>query len=245
MSIEEGFYSKPEWAPKPVELPNTIAEQFLRNELGTDRSPDRIGENDKRWRLYEKEIDVPNVGKVLLRVDYRQANYPDENPPERFDQVRFDYVEASPDEHSRIAEMHWYVEKGKSNNPYPFDFMQVHRYVEPKYRDSKGVGRSLYQQAEAWAQQVADAKGENVVLALSTDQPQTMRWAEALDFTPYPKEREKREEIISHPELFTVIPSEVDSAGQERNEAIERDGKRVRIWFRKILSPREESPVQS
>lgn len=237
MSIESGSQTKPEQSPHLVTIPNTIAKQFLAHELGGERNPDRISANDKRWHLYEQAVEVPNIGKALLRVDYRQANYPDENPPERFDQIRFDYIEPDSDEHLRIAEMHWYIEKSESHNPYPFDLMQVHRYVEPKYRDRRGVGRNLYLQSEVWAQQVANEKGKEITLALSTDQPATMKWAEGLGYVPYPEERTRREEIIAHPERFMIVSPETDSAGQERNEAIERDGKRIRIWFTKTLTP--------
>ena len=236
MSIESGHKVTPERSSSPIELPRTLAKEFMDEALETSKHVVEEDKHSKRWRLFEDKVDIPNVGPALLQMDYRQASYPDENP---FDQVRFNYAKEAPNEngeHSLIGEMHWYVEKGQSNNPYPFDLMQVHRYIVPEYRDRKGVGRSLYQQSEAWAQQVANEKGEPLTLALSTDQPDTMRWATNLGYTPYAEEQERYEEVIAHPERFTSI-NETDSKGQIRNTAIERDGKRIRIWFQKVLTP--------
>lgn len=221
-----------------VVLPESLAEGFLDGTLDQDRVPIQSNESSRTWRLFEQEVDVPNLGKVLLRVDYRQ--FRNDDLGEHFDQVRFDYVLPEPDEHGmhpRIAEMHWYIEKGESGNPYPFDLMQVHRYVVPEYRDRKGVGRHLYEQSERWAQQVADKKGESLRLALSTDQPLTMDWAEGLGYAPYPEEAERRTEVLEHPERFDLV-TETDSMGQSRNPALMRDGEKVRIWFAKTLSAR-------
>jgi hypothetical protein len=61
-----------------------------------------------------------------------------------------------------------------------------------------------------------------------------MDWAEARGYAAYPEEAEKRREVIEHPERFTHV-SETDAAGQVRNPALERDGERVRLWFKKTL----------
>ncbi len=227
---------KIERAPTLVTLPEDIAQGFLEGSIPEQKPLVHEDTESRIWGCFEQEVEVPSIGKALLRVDYRQFDG-HMDPPERFDQMRFDYLSPQVDSskgHELIAEMHWYVEKGPSTNPYPFDLMMVHRYVVPAYRDHRGVGRHLYQQAESWAQQVANKRGQNLTLALSTDQPLTMVWAEGLGYTPYPEEEARRQEALEHPERFDLV-TESDSKGQIRNPALRREGKGHRIWFRKVL----------
>jgi GNAT superfamily N-acetyltransferase len=136
--------------------------------------------------------------------------------------------------HPRIAEMYFFRDEGRFGNQYPYDLMQVHRYVDPEYRNRRGVGTYLYEQSELWAKQVARKKGMDLRIALSTDQPDTMNWAEKRGYAPYPEEADKRKEVLEHLDRFTLI-DESDVGGQARNTAIERDGKRVRLWFEKTI----------
>jgi GNAT superfamily N-acetyltransferase len=231
---KEKTEAKAEHAYPKVELPEVIAEQFLAGTLSDAGQVVHEDEKSKTWRLFEQEIEVPSVGKALLRVDYRKV---DDHVDPPFDQVRFDIVaaEAKIDGiHPRIAEMYFFRDEGRFGNQYPYDLMQVHRYVDPEYRNRRGVGTYLYEQSELWAKQVARKKGMDLRIALSTDQPDTMNWAEKRGYAPYPEEADKRKEVLEHLDRFTLI-DESDVGGQARNTAIERDGKRVRLWFEKTI----------
>lgn len=239
MSIEKGSERRKErFEPYPV--PEEFAKHFVDGTLAERASSiEKTGEY-RDWRCFEQKVEVPGVGSVLLRMEYRQFADHDGESPSRFDNIRFNFVDKETNAngaHSNIAGMSWYVERGQSTNPYSFDLMQVHRYVEEKYRDRKGVGKALYMQSEAWAQQVANVENKELLLALSTDQPSAMSWAVSLGYVPYPEEVERYEEVVAHPERFTLIKGETDSMGQARGTAIERDGKRWRVWFQKRLTP--------
>lgn len=224
-------------------LPKEIAERFLAGSLSEAGELTEEDPINSMWRVFEREIEVPGIGNTILAVDYRQHDTSDSlfgGKTEHFDQVRFDYegafVRTNHEKDFLIAEMHWYIEKGEYKNPYPFDLMMVHRYVVPEFRNHQGIGTNLYLQAEAWAQQVADIKGEPLILALSTDQPLTMDWAEKLGYRSYPEEEGKRKQILEHPEDFELI-SETDRKGQDRNPALKKDGESFRVWFQKKLIP--------
>lgn len=239
MSIEDSQQERKE-LPVPYSVPEEFAMRFIDGTLTENATPLEETDEYRDWRCFEQGVEVPNVGPALLRMEYRQFDDHDSESLQRFDNVRFNYVEKDADAagtHPNIAGMSWYIERGQSTNPYPFDLMQVHRYVEEKYRDRKGVGRALYGQSEAWAQQVANAENRELLLALSTEQPSAMNWAVGLGYEPYPEEVERYQEVVAHPERFKFIEGETDSAEQARGTAIERDGKRWRVWFQKLLTP--------
>lgn len=219
----------------------SLADKFISRTLSEGVSLVHEGDNSRRFRLHEEIMEIPGIGPGLLRVDYREFRR--KEPFESFNQVWFEYVKQEPNaagEHSPIAAMHInFDESFKNENPYPYDLHLAHRYVEEEYREHRGVGSSLYQHAEAWAQQTANRLQRPITIAQSTDQPKTMDWLEKQGYRPYLEELPRRKEILERDpndsRFEDFVPE--DAHGQIRNPSIKKDGVPIRIWFTKTLTP--------
>jgi len=239
MSGEEHNPLLPKLEKHPAQgetLPIDIAEQFLTRTLGEGRHTMYEGEKEKVWRLCERKVSIPGHGPALLRVDYHKEFKDEGHKGLDFETVRFDFVTEKKNErgnHERIVEMWWSRSAPGTKDTHEYDLRQMHRYTVPEYRDI-GASTYAYKVSEAWAQQLATLTGRNFTLAFSTDQPLTMGWAEKRGYEPYPEDAELRQEIKEHPERFDEV-NRHPLVGQIRNPALDRDGKEVRVWFRKAL----------
>ena len=223
-------------------LPQELAERFITHTLG-DGPPLKEMNNSSYWRVLDKEVEVPGLGKARLVVDYRRYHGKDSGQS-GFEQILFDYYGAEADKegnHPLIAEMHWFVRNLEDELPY--DLALSHRNVKEPFRE-RGIGASLYNVAESWVRQVAHLKQQDLTLCIAAGQPDVMRFAEKRGYESYERDAALRKEVEQHPERFELKPDFTSLAGdrapyayRKTEDGLEEDP--IRVWFRKVIPANE------
>ena len=216
-------------------LPRQLADAYVDGTLAQRAQIVNDGDKSKIYRCLEREEPIQGIAHARLRVDYRTYKKP---TPDRQNQMRFDYVTVDREDPAvshPVAEMHLAIVQQN-------EFVLEHRYVEPAFRDRRGLGTALLHRAEEWAKMVAEQSGQDVIIRIEAGQPVVFEWARKNHYQLDESQQALFEEIQSHPDRFVFEPAVQRSklvkdpyvflAGQTGRKR----GDAVRLIFKKVFS---------
>ena len=144
--------------------------------------------------LYRTPITLSGVAGAQLSIQHRRMR----------DQFRHDHD-------SRSVIFNYGAVRGDVEEPVAtLEFERVaerryylgHRYVEPAYRDRRGIGSQLLQQAEQLFQQLANRTGRRQRLEINLGQRSVLQWLLKNGYMAEARSQEQIERIMQHPEEF-------------------------------------------
>lgn len=144
--------------------------------------------------LYRTPITVAGIPDAELLIEYRKyvEKWDDEH-----DALIFTYTTGSGPSEQPVAILEF-------NLQMPRCYRLNHRYVEPSYRNRRGVGTQLLRQAEQFFQQLAYRTRERQRLEINLGQSSVLQWALKNGFIPEPSHQAKVQQVLHHPEEFVI-----------------------------------------
>lgn len=183
-------------------IPDELAKRFAKGVLA-EGAPliKKIGKSDV-YKCFEGNEELVGVERASLHIDYRV--FPGDFPG-RHNEVRFSYVQKDANDSAvtrPVAEMYLdCLDDGRME--------LAHRYVEPQFRERKGIGSALLLQAEAWVSQVAQHTGHDIIIDFQAGQPQVIDWIQKRGYVVSEDQASLLAEVKEHPDRF-----QLDSAVQ-------------------------------
>lgn len=233
-----------------VPMPEAVVRGFVhdREEFGQDAKV--VYEKDRKRivRVFQREEDVPSVGKARLVLDYGKYEKEDGG---MIDRLQFEYHQQDPndsDSERVIAQMH--LEHSSDEV-----FVLNHRHVLPEFRGKTGLGKRLYENAERFVQQVATEKGNDIVINLHAGQRSVIEWAKKMGFSVIAEQQDVFDELRDHPDRY--VEDDVFVSPESRSQGIVKDRytypvnaegrymeNAIRLTMKKIIHPerREMKP---
>ncbi len=234
----------PEQAPSeaPISIPESLAKGFTDGSIVDQSTLLSESEISDLYQCLEHEMHLPGIDEeTSFRIEYLDFHDPE---TETFRQMRFAYIRKEGDLEFPIAQM-WLTASNEKDSEHPHDLNLVHREVDTAHRSKKGIGTSLYHQAEGWARQLAAVQHEAVTIAAAAGQADVLAWLTKLGYSPYPDDQATYDEWIAHPEKFrtATLDQGVNDFGVHiyRENAVYRkdtdEAVPIRIWMRKTIAP--------
>lgn len=226
--MPKNMFKDPVHFEKPKEaIPAEIAQRFSDGTLAQDAPVAKIIGKSKVFRCFERNEDVAGIERAVLRIDYRVLP---ESIPGRRNEVRFSYVQKEAQDSDLVvpvAEMFL--------DCVDDEHMELaHRYVEPAFRERKGIGSALLQEAEAWVAQVARQKGHDIAITLGAGQPQLIDWIQKRGYVVAEDQASLLAEVKEHPDRF-----QLDSAVQ-RSDLV----KEQYLFRKEIMGRKREDAIR-
>jgi GNAT superfamily N-acetyltransferase len=225
--------------PKLESLPKELAERYVARTWLAGAEMVHDGDKSRIHRIFERSTNIPGIGDGKLRVDVRHWHHPDEALHR--DQVRFEYVVPGEKGDRLVAEMHL-------NELEEDAFWLQHRYVQPEFREGKGIGSALLEQTEDWLRQVGEARGCDARLGLKVGQIPVFRWLQKQKYWILKQDKPILDEILKHPDRF-IVESASDDEGIVRDPYVFRKDSQgrtrehsVRLRFEKRIPTGLPSP---
>jgi ribosomal protein S18 acetylase RimI-like enzyme len=144
------------------------------------------------YELYRGPVVLPGIADAQFSLQYRQyaGQWKDD-----FDGLLFDYETVQHGVAAQIAALEF-------DRIMPRRFKMNHRYVEPQYRDRRGIGTQLLRQAEQLFQQLADRTQQRQRLEIELRQRNVLEWIIKNGFAPEPTHLAQVQAVREHPERF-------------------------------------------
>lgn len=174
-------------------VPDEVIDRLCNDDV-TDAELKTTDQFTQTHELYRTPITLPGVVGAQLSIQYRRMRK----------QFRHDYDSRS------VIFNYGAVQSNVEAPVATLEFERVgerryylgHRYVEPAYRDRRGIGSQLLQQAEQLFQQLANRTGRRQRLEINLGQRSVLQWLLKNGYMAESRSREQVERIMHHPEEF-------------------------------------------